>query len=97
DVPVVVVHGSGRVPGISPRDGVQLVEADDLVTALAALRGLGVDALLVEGGGRLAGSLLQEDLVDRVYQLQAPAWLGQGIPAWAGLAPRDLSDAIRWH
>ncbi|HRP09082.1 MAG TPA: dihydrofolate reductase family protein, partial [Gemmatimonadales bacterium] len=97
DVPVIVVHGAGHSPQVTPRQGVTLVEADELRQALVALRGLGVDALLIEGGGRLAGRLLREDLVDRIYQLQAPVWLGDGIPAWAELGGHDLADAIRWH
>ena len=58
---------------------------------LWALRAAGVDSLLVEGGGRLAGALLAAGLVDRYYWVQSPLWLGRaGVPAVAG-APHDAA------
>lgn len=78
--------------------GVSVVRATHLSDALAALHGLGVSSLLVEGGGQLAGALLAAGLVDRYYWLQAPVWLGDdAIPAVAGLPSRELDQAERWH
>jgi diaminohydroxyphosphoribosylaminopyrimidine deaminase/5-amino-6-(5-phosphoribosylamino)uracil reductase len=71
--------------------------APDLGVALRALHTLGVDSLLVEGGGRLAGALLAEGLVDRLYWVQAPLWLGEGVPAVAGLPAVALSAATPWR
>jgi diaminohydroxyphosphoribosylaminopyrimidine deaminase/5-amino-6-(5-phosphoribosylamino)uracil reductase len=53
--------------------------------------------LLVEGGGRLAGSLLAEGLADKVVWFTAPLIFGdpQAVPAVAGLCPDDPADAIR--
>lgn len=57
----------------------------------------GVLSVLVEGGGRLAGALLEAGLVDRLYWIQAPVWLGEGaVPAFRGLLPRPLDAAPRW-
>ena len=96
-VPVYVVHHPSTPPAIVPREGVTLVPAASLPEALAELARRGIDAILVEGGGRLAGQLLRQDLVDRIYQLQSPVWLGRGRPAWSELGERDLAEAIRWH
>jgi diaminohydroxyphosphoribosylaminopyrimidine deaminase/5-amino-6-(5-phosphoribosylamino)uracil reductase len=96
-VPVLVVHHPSTPSPVAPREGVTLLPAGSLREALAELARHGIDALMVEGGGRLAGQLLKQDLVDRIYQLQAPVWLGRGRAAWAELGDRDLVDAIRWH
>lgn len=59
-----------RVPGA--RDG----EGVSLRPALRALAHEGVNHILVEGGGRLATSLLAERLVDRLVLFYAPILLG---------------------
>jgi diaminohydroxyphosphoribosylaminopyrimidine deaminase/5-amino-6-(5-phosphoribosylamino)uracil reductase len=96
--PLTIVVGSA-VPPVH-RDaitaaGAQVLVADALPVALAALHER--DSVLVEGGGRLAGALLREGLVDRVYQIQSPLWLGDGAPAWQGLGAPDLESARRWR
>jgi diaminohydroxyphosphoribosylaminopyrimidine deaminase / 5-amino-6-(5-phosphoribosylamino)uracil reductase len=66
----------------------------DLVTALSLLGERGLTRLLVEGGGRLAASLLRAGLVDRLVWLHAPLLLGgDGIPAVAELGLDRLADA----
>ena len=78
--------------------GVGIVRARGLVEALGALREDGVTSLLVEGGGRLAGALLAEGLVDRYYWVQTPLWLGvSAVPAVAGLPTTPLDEAARWR
>jgi diaminohydroxyphosphoribosylaminopyrimidine deaminase/5-amino-6-(5-phosphoribosylamino)uracil reductase len=78
--------------------GVTVLTAGNLTQALASLRQLGIESLLVEGGGQLAGALLAAGLVDRYYWLQAPLWLGDdAIPAIAGLPGRELDQAERWR
>jgi diaminohydroxyphosphoribosylaminopyrimidine deaminase/5-amino-6-(5-phosphoribosylamino)uracil reductase len=99
-VPVIVVT-SPRAPA-DRRAAVQATGAvvllvDSLDEGLAALATLGVDSLVVEGGGRLAGALLADGLVDRVYQIQCPLWLGEGVPAWPGLGRPAIGTAPRWH
>jgi diaminohydroxyphosphoribosylaminopyrimidine deaminase/5-amino-6-(5-phosphoribosylamino)uracil reductase len=77
--------------------GVRTLRADSLSAALGLLREEGMRSVLVEGGGRLAAGLLQEDLVDRFYWIQSPVWLGDGPAAVAGLGGRRLGDADRWR
>jgi diaminohydroxyphosphoribosylaminopyrimidine deaminase/5-amino-6-(5-phosphoribosylamino)uracil reductase len=77
--------------------GVRVLYAPDLSDALHQLRGADVTALLVEGGGRLAGTLLDANLVDRFYWIQAPLWLGdRGIAGIRGLSSPPMGDAARW-
>jgi diaminohydroxyphosphoribosylaminopyrimidine deaminase / 5-amino-6-(5-phosphoribosylamino)uracil reductase len=101
DTPTIAVVSSGAEPGRIKRleaAGVTVLTAGNLAQALASLRQLGIESLLVEGGGQLAGALLAAGLVDRYYWLQAPLWLGDdAVPAIAGLPARDLDQAERWR
>jgi diaminohydroxyphosphoribosylaminopyrimidine deaminase/5-amino-6-(5-phosphoribosylamino)uracil reductase len=77
--------------------GVTVLAADGLEAGLTALWKLGIQSVLVEGGGRLATAFLAAGLVDRVYWIQAPLWLGAGVPAFG---PRDavtLDGAPAWE
>jgi diaminohydroxyphosphoribosylaminopyrimidine deaminase/5-amino-6-(5-phosphoribosylamino)uracil reductase len=77
--------------------GVSVVRAGSLEEGLRMLRAEGVSSLLVEGGGRLAGTLLGLGLVDRYYWVQSPLWLGErGVPATAGLPSDPIARAERW-
>ncbi len=97
DVPVIVVRRSGTdTSALRALPCVEVLEADGLADSLRQLASAGIDSLLVEGGGRLAGALLREQLIDRVHQVVAPIWLGEGVPAWAGLGPQSIGDAKRW-
>ncbi len=53
----------------------------DPAEALAALGSAGLTSVLVEGGARLAGSLLRAGLVDRLAWFHAPALLGADATA----------------
>nr|MBA3260555.1 RibD family protein [Gemmatimonadales bacterium] len=78
--------------------GVTILSAETLTEGLRSLRRAGVGSLLVEGGGRLAGALLVQELADRYYWLQSPLWLGErGVPAIAGLPSQPLDRAVRWR
>lgn len=100
NIPVVLIIGSQvtaeRRTGLQ-RAGAQVIVADHLDVALAAVAAAGVDSLLVEGGGRLAGALLREGLGNRIYQVQCPVWLGRGVPAWDALGPTSIATARRWQ
>jgi diaminohydroxyphosphoribosylaminopyrimidine deaminase/5-amino-6-(5-phosphoribosylamino)uracil reductase len=78
-----------RVPG----NGSQV----DLAAALQALGQAGLTRILVEGGSRLAGSLLAGDLIDEAILFRSPSAIGgEGIPALAGqtLAAIESSAAF---
>jgi diaminohydroxyphosphoribosylaminopyrimidine deaminase/5-amino-6-(5-phosphoribosylamino)uracil reductase len=78
--------------------GVAILQAESLESSLRTLRDQGVESLLVEGGGQLAGALLRQGLVDRYYWIQAPIWLGEeAVPALSGLPARGLDQAERWR
>lgn len=53
-----------------------------------------VNRLLVEGGGKIAGSFLSAGLVDRAHIFYGPKMLGAGIDLASGLAPRLLQKAL---
>lgn len=76
---------------------VTVLSAATPAEALRALRAEGLRSLLVEGGGTLVGNLLEADLVDRVYAVTAPVWLGQGTAAWGRRRPVPLGAAPRWE
>ena len=79
ELPTLVVVAPGAPAArVAPLEaaGVTVVRAASLAEALRALRAAGIDSMLVEGGGRLAGALLAAGLVDRYYWVQTPLWLG---------------------
>ncbi|MDP9433545.1 MAG: bifunctional diaminohydroxyphosphoribosylaminopyrimidine deaminase/5-amino-6-(5-phosphoribosylamino)uracil reductase RibD [Actinomycetota bacterium] len=105
----VVLDSAGRTPaGARVRDGaaptVILTAADvpagdgglDLSAVLRLLHDRGVRSVLLEGGPTLAGSFLQEDLIDRVEGYVAPLLIGGGgLPALAGGGAATIADACR--
>jgi riboflavin biosynthesis pyrimidine reductase len=77
--------------------GVRVFRPPSVVQGLHDLRAAGVESLLVEGGGAVGVGLLAEGLVDRLYWLQCPVWLGDGgVPAFPGVADSGLEEAPRW-
>jgi diaminohydroxyphosphoribosylaminopyrimidine deaminase/5-amino-6-(5-phosphoribosylamino)uracil reductase len=50
--------------------------------------------LLVEGGAQLAGSLLADDLVDRLIIFQAPIELGRGALGAFAHAPAEFAGSL---
>ena len=77
--------------------GVRVFRPRSLAEGLSELRAAGVESLLCEGGGALGVGLLADQLVDRLYWLQAPVWLGAGgVPAFPGVADAALPEAPRW-
>lgn len=69
----------------------QVEESDGGISpsaALKALRAAGVGTVLAEGGARVASALLGQGLVQRLYLLIAPIFLGdEGVPAFIGVPP----------
>ena len=66
----------------------------DLTELLGALRRMGINSVLVEGGNHIITSLLEARTVDRVVAIVAPKIIGQGTEAVGDLGIRRLSDAI---
>lgn len=69
----------------------------DLETALRRLATKGMTSILVEGGSRLATSLLEAGLADRLTWIIGPRILGEGKAAVGDLGIEELSQAIRLH
>jgi diaminohydroxyphosphoribosylaminopyrimidine deaminase/5-amino-6-(5-phosphoribosylamino)uracil reductase len=68
--------------------------AVDAGAAIALLGDEGIRSVLVEGGGKLAASLLAGGLVDRLEWFRAPIILGaEGRPSVGALALAKLSEA----
>jgi diaminohydroxyphosphoribosylaminopyrimidine deaminase/5-amino-6-(5-phosphoribosylamino)uracil reductase len=77
--------------------GVRVLRPQDVAEGLAWLRRDGIESVLCEGGGALGAKLLADGLVDRLYWVQAPVWLGErGVPAFPGVPAHPLSEAPRW-
>ena len=68
-----------------------------LGAALEALATRGLTRVLVEGGGRIAASLLGAGLVDRIEWFRAPGAIGgDGVPALAALGVERMDDMPRF-
>ena len=79
------------------QNGVRVFRPDSLASGLRMLRDAGIESVLCEGGGALGARLLADGLVDRLYWVQAPVWLGEGaVPAFPGVPPQRLAAAPRW-
>ena len=71
----------------------------DLRALLAELGQREVAAVLVEGGGKLLGSLFDQKLVDKVVAFLAPLIIGgaEAVPAVAGAGSGTIAEAFRLH
>jgi len=79
------------------QSGVRVFRPGSLADGLRALRAAGIESVLCEGGGALGAKLLVDGLVDRLYWVQAPVWLGEAaVPAFPGMAAAPLAAAPRW-
>jgi diaminohydroxyphosphoribosylaminopyrimidine deaminase/5-amino-6-(5-phosphoribosylamino)uracil reductase len=97
--PTVVVTESGardRTRDALGPAGVTVVGGDGLAQQLRELRARGVRSLLVEGGAAVVGALLDSELVDRLYLIEAPRWLGDGVRAFGARSPITLDASVAW-
>ncbi|MGG5172780.1 bifunctional diaminohydroxyphosphoribosylaminopyrimidine deaminase/5-amino-6-(5-phosphoribosylamino)uracil reductase RibD [Pseudarthrobacter sp. J1738] len=69
----------------------------DPAEALAALFGMGVRHLMVEGGAGIIGAFLQAGLVDELIMYLAPTLLGSGTASIADLGITTLAQAQKWQ
>ena len=98
--PVLVVCAPGA-PGAEALHGagVETLAAADLAGALAELGRRGVSNLLLEGGPRLAGAMLEAGLIDRVALFAAPLVLGDGgrglLAGWRAPGLERAPRAVR--
>jgi len=70
----------------------------DAAAVVAALRGVGLDRLFVEGGGQVAASFLRAGVVDRLEWFRAPMVIGgEGRPAIGDMALEVLGAAPRFR
>ncbi|MEM8826979.1 MAG: bifunctional diaminohydroxyphosphoribosylaminopyrimidine deaminase/5-amino-6-(5-phosphoribosylamino)uracil reductase RibD, partial [Pseudomonadota bacterium] len=76
---------------LAARDAVLIADLTELAT-------LNANDILVEGGAGLAGSLIAEDIVDRLLIYRAPILIGDGAPGLGGIGLAQLADAHgRWR
>ena len=79
------------------QNGVRVFRPESLAAGLRLLREAGIQSLLCEGGGALGMRLLADGLVDRMYWVQSPVWLGESaVPAFPGVPDAPLAAAPRW-
>ena len=55
---------------------------------------MGMNRILIEGGGRVITSFLRAGLVNRMIIVTAPIFIGKGIPAIADLGVESLKDVL---
>jgi diaminohydroxyphosphoribosylaminopyrimidine deaminase / 5-amino-6-(5-phosphoribosylamino)uracil reductase len=100
DVPTWVMASADAPPAsvtLLERSGVRVFRPASIRDGLRMLRDAGIHSVLCEGGGALGARLLAEGLVDRLYWIQSPVWLGDGaVPAFPGIPPAPLAAAPRW-
>lgn len=69
----------------------------DLLAALRAIAAVGCNHVFVEAGARLAQSLMQRDLIDRIIWTQSMQVIGgDGIPAISGMSLLALPAQTRY-
>src|SRR2546426_888970 len=100
EVPTWVVASpqapTGSVSSLE-QNGVRVFLPGSLAEGLAQMRAAGIQSLLCEGGGALGAKLLADGLVDRLYWIQSPVWLGDGaIPAFPGVPDARIDKAPHW-
>jgi 3,4-dihydroxy 2-butanone 4-phosphate synthase/GTP cyclohydrolase II len=85
------IRGRGVSVLVAPRSP----HGVDPVAALQALRGLGIQSLLVEGGARVVTSFLSLGLADRLIVGIAPRVLGSGTEAVGDLGVTEVARSVR--
>ncbi len=91
----VVVRPSADKASIAAlaAEGVEVMVAPSLGDALTGLRERGVRSLFLEGGARLAGSFLEESLVDRLIIFRSRTIVGHALGAF-DFAPAGFAASL---
>jgi diaminohydroxyphosphoribosylaminopyrimidine deaminase/5-amino-6-(5-phosphoribosylamino)uracil reductase len=105
DAPVLVIAAADAPPeNEAPlrQAGIEILRSKagasgfDLTAALRLLAGKGITRLLVEGGPKVAASLVKADLVDEAVLLRGPETIGStGIEALDGMPLESLTASPR--
>jgi len=70
----------------------------DLPAAVRKLCEFGITSIYTEGGSQVAGSLIQQGLVDEIQLIIAPKVLGEGISTFSGfMKSLDNSIQLEWE
>jgi diaminohydroxyphosphoribosylaminopyrimidine deaminase/5-amino-6-(5-phosphoribosylamino)uracil reductase len=77
--------------------GATVLLSHSLHESLESLRQRDVRALFVEGGAKLAGSLLREDLVDRLIIFRSPLVLGPAALKAFAFAPVGFEQSLEQY
>jgi diaminohydroxyphosphoribosylaminopyrimidine deaminase / 5-amino-6-(5-phosphoribosylamino)uracil reductase len=104
DIPTIIIAGKGAEKGKIKElknKSVKVIEVKASVSghpapdAMAeALAGEGLNSVLIEGGGKLAGAFMQAGLVDRLAWFHAAKLIGgDGVPSVAAFGVENLPDA----
>ena len=98
EIPTLVVARQGNarasaVQGLTDA-GVEVLFAASSAVAFRMLRERGIRSVLVEGGARLAGSLIADALVDRLIIFRSPLVLGRAAPKAFAYAPPGFEASI---
>lgn len=92
------VEGGGRVFRVAHSDsGLDLRSVFEMLGQRGGVDGRPLQSVLVEGGAGIARSLLQEDLVDRLYLFVAPKVFGAGLLGLDGLKLADRESPFVEH
>jgi len=97
----VILSQSGRLPSTlwlmrpARRERTLVLPGSDLREALQSLGKLGIQSVLVEGGGATIGALLDAKLVDEWVVIQAPHITAGPTVMSAGKGFGNLDDAVR--
>jgi diaminohydroxyphosphoribosylaminopyrimidine deaminase/5-amino-6-(5-phosphoribosylamino)uracil reductase len=91
----IFAERGGRIARVSQTDrGLDLGGILEYLGKEGGREGRPMQSLLVEGGPGIAVSLLEEDLVDRLFLFVAPRLLGAGHPAFTDFGPQQMPDAL---
>ncbi len=85
-------YGEAKLVGLAPDDKGLI----NLAEVLSHISSVGINTVLCEGGGRLAGELLANNLVDEIYWYIAPRLLpdSKAVAATSTEAVISMDDAI---